>query len=171
VNLFKNNKKKEGNVGEISVVFAGNPNVGKSTLFNTLTGLHRHTGNWSGKTVDTAASKIRGARRYIAIDTPGTYSLLSHSPEEEIARDYICFGDGEITVVVCDSTMLSRSLALAIQIIEARGNVIVALNLTDEAERAGIAIDGARLSGFLGAPVIKTNARRASSAVGFQSCA
>ena len=161
-NIFKRNKKSEEN--GISVLLAGNPNVGKSTVFNSLTGLHRHTGNWAGKTVDSAVSSVYGKRKYSFFDIPGTYSLLSHSREEELARDYICFGGAKISVVVCDATMLMRGLALVLQISEVMDNMVLCLNMSDEAERCGIAIDEKKLSFVLGFPVLKTVARTKSSA-------
>ena len=149
---------------EIRVALAGNPNVGKSTLFNTLTGLSRHTGNWSGKTVDVASASVAcGDKIFTFFDIPGTYSLLSHSKEEEIARDFICFGGSDICVYVCDGTALLRSLPLLLQIKEAIGELIVVLNLTDEGKRRGISVDRERLARLLGSPVLDINAKRKKS--------
>ncbi len=158
-------RKRRGVGGErITVALAGNPNVGKSTLFNSLTGLHRHTGNWTGKTVDTASAAVRhGELELSLVDIPGTYSLISHSAEEEVARNYICFGGADITVVVCDATSLEHCLSLVLQIGEARSRCIVCVNLMDEAERRGIRIDTDELSRRLGVPVVPTVARERRS--------
>lgn len=158
--------KKRGKTEKerLSVALAGNPNVGKSTLFNSLTGMHMHTGNWAGKTVSVATCDVTSGKRiYSVADIPGTYSLLSHSHEEEIARNYICFGGADITVAVCDATSLEHSLGLVLQILEVTDNLIVCVNLIDEAERAGIKIDTEALSGALGVPVVATVARKRST--------
>ncbi len=141
------------------IALAGNPNVGKSTVFNGLTGLRQHTGNWPGKTVSVASGR---AGDYILVDIPGTYSLLAHSAEEEVARDFLCFGDAEGVVIVCDATCLERNLNLVLQTVEiapARPTV-VCVNLMDEAKRKGIAIDLDALSDALGLPVVGVTARR-----------
>lgn len=141
------------------IALAGNPNVGKSTVFNEITGLNQHTGNWPGKTVNNAIGKYtyKGIN-YTLVDIPGTYSLMAHSVEEEIARDFICFGEPDITVVVCDATCLERNLNLVLQTIEISDNVIICLNLIDEAKRKNIKIDLKHLESKLGVPVVPTNA-------------
>ena len=145
----------------VVVALAGNPNVGKSTVFNTLTGMHQHTGNWPGKTVASARG-ICGNGRYELVDTPGAYSLSSRSPEEEIARDFICFGRAETVIVVCDATCIERNLNLVLQTRELGGKVLVCVNLMDEAKKKGIEIDIPKLSEKLGLPVIGITAKNRS---------
>ena len=145
---------------EIVVALAGNPNVGKSTVFNGLTGMNQHTGNWSGKTVSSAYGRCRSEdTRFVMVDIPGTYSLMAHSAEEEVARDFICFGSPDITVVVCDATCLERNLGLVLQVAEVTDNVIVCVNLMDEAKRKGIHVNINELSKKLGVAVVPCVAR------------
>lgn len=142
------------------VALAGNPNVGKSTVFNALTGLKQHTGNWPGKTVARAEGGFEfNGRRYKIVDLPGTYSLLSASVDEEIARDFILFGRPDCTIVVVDATLLERNLNLVLQVLEITDKVMVCLNLIDEAERKGIQVDHRALARQLGVPVVPTAAR------------
>ena len=146
------------------IAVAGNPNVGKSTLFNALTGMHQHTGNWPGKTVTNAQGYCKTKSfSYVLVDIPGTYSLLAHSPEEEVARNFICFGKPDAVVVVCDATCLERSLNLVLQTLEISKKVIVCVNLLDEAKRKGIEINLDALSKKLGVPVVGTVARNKKS--------
>ena len=142
------------------LALAGNPNVGKSTVFNALTGLKQHTGNWPGKTVSNARGTCDyNGRQYELVDLPGCYSLMAHSEEEEIARDYICFAHPDAVIAVCDATCLERNLNLVLQIIEAAEQVIVCVNLMDEAAKKQIHIDIKGLSKELGVPVIGITAR------------
>lgn len=142
------------------IALAGNPNVGKSTVFNELTGMNQHTGNWPGKTVTNAQGKyIHNDKNFILVDIPGTYSLMANSVEEEVARDFICFGGADATVVVTDATCLERNLNLVLQVLEITKNVVVCVNLIDEANRKKIKIDLDELSLQLGVPVVGTSAR------------
>lgn len=143
-----------------TVALAGNPNVGKSTIFNSLTGMHQHTGNWTGKTVANATGEATiKDRNFLFVDIPGTYSIMSNSEEEEIARDYICFGNPDVTLIVVDSTCLERNLNFVFQIMEITKNIIVCVNLLDEAKKKKIKIDLKKLEEILGVPVVGTTAR------------
>ena len=142
------------------IAVAGNPNVGKSTIFNALTGLKQHTGNWPGKTVSNAKGtyKYKG-KEFVLVDLPGTYSLISNSLEEEIARDFICFGKTDATLIIVDATCLERNLNLVLQIKEITSDVVLCVNILDEARKKGIIIDLDELSLQLGVPVVGTSAR------------
>lgn len=143
------------------VALAGNPNVGKSTVFNALTGLRQHTGNWPGKTVTRAEGGFEYAgNRFKLVDLPGTYSLLATSLDEEVARDFILFGQPDVTLVVVDATRLERNLNLVLQVLEITDRMVVCLNLMDEARRHGLQVDARRLARDLGVPVVPTEARR-----------
>jgi ferrous iron transport protein B len=142
------------------VALAGNPNTGKSTIFNALTGLRQHTGNWPGKTVARAEGGFSyGHHRYKLVDLPGTYSLLSTSLDEEVARNFILFGQPDVTIVVVDATRLERNLNLVLQVLEITDRAVVALNLIDEARRHHLSIDERSLARDLGVPVVPTSAR------------
>ncbi len=143
------------------VALAGNPNTGKSTVFNALTGLRQHTGNWPGKTVARAEGGFEYAgRRFKLVDLPGTYSLLSTSTDEQIARDFILFGQPDVTVIVADATRLERNLNLVLQVLEITPRAVVCVNLMDEARRLGLSVDDRQLARDLGVPVVLTAARR-----------
>lgn len=156
---------KKENPQDNVIALAGNPNVGKSTVFNGLTGLKQHTGNWPGKTVTNAQGYCHyKGRGYIMVDLPGCYSLMAHSAEEEVARDFICYGCADCTVVVCDATSLERNLNLVLQTIEITPNVVVCVNLLDEAKRKRINVNLQSLSKRLGVPVVGTSARKKNGA-------
>lgn len=149
---------------DYKITLAGNPNTGKSTIFNSLTGMHQHTGNWTGKTVENAAGVCSYKnKKYLFVDIPGTYSLMADSEEEKIARDYISSGIPDVTVVIIDSTRLERNLNLVYQIMNLTDNVVVCVNLLDEAKKKGIDIDLKLLSVELGVPVVGTIARKKST--------
>ena len=156
-------KRKRNCVGErerpITVALAGNPNVGKSTLFNSLTGMRVHTGNWAGKTVGCESAMSRfGERAVRFVDIPGTYSLAAHSEEERIARDYICFGKADVILVVCDAASLMQILNLLLQITESGRKCVLAMNFIPEAQRLGVRVNIERLRAILGIPVVAVSA-------------
>lgn len=161
---FKDLKNKKG----YTIALAGNPNVGKSTIFNSLTGLHQHTGNWPGKTVANAIGEcLYKNESFLFVDIPGTYSIMSNSEEEEIARDYICFGNPDATVIVVDATCLERNLNLVFQTMEITNNIIVCVNLLDEAKKKKIKIDLDKLSKELGVPVVRNYCKKKENTKSF----
>lgn len=159
--LSSKNSASSDNAFSNVIALAGNPNVGKSSVFNQLTGLHQHTGNWSGKTVDSALGTcVHNKISYTLVDIPGTYSLMAHSPEEEVARDFILFENPNAVIVVCDASCLERNLNLVLQTLEITKKVVVSVNLLDEAKRHDITVDLEKLSQNLGVPVVGTVARQ-----------
>lgn len=153
-----------------TVALAGNPNVGKSTVFNALTGLKQHTGNWPGKTVQNARGHFfHAGKEHMLFDLPGTYSLLANSAEEEIARDFICFSRPDVTVVVADATCLERSLNLVLQVREITKNTVLCVNLMDEAKKKGISVDLDRLGERLRLRAVGASARSGAGIQGLLS--
>ena len=158
-NLIKLGVNMQG--ADFVIAMAGNPNTGKSTVFNALTGLRQHTGNWPGKTVARAEGGFSySGKKYKVVDLPGTYSLLSTSTDEEIARNFILFGQPDVTVIVVDASRLERNLNLVLQVLEITDRAVVCLNLVDEAKRHGLHVNDRLLAKDLGVPVVPTAARQ-----------
>lgn len=152
------------------VALVGNPNVGKSTIFNSLTGMKQHTGNWTGKTVGNCEGHYKfNNDNFTIVDIPGTYSLMSNSEEEEIARNFICFEKHDAVVIVVDATSLERNLNLVFQIMEIISNIIVCVNLLDEAKKKGITIDFKKLSVILGVPVVGTIGKKKKTLINLKN--
>ena len=151
---------KAGEVDHV-VALAGNPNTGKTTVFNALTGLRQHTGNWPGKTIARAEGGFAyGGKRYRIVDLPGTYSLLSATPDEEVARDFLLFGRPSVTTIVADATRLERNLNLVLQVLQITDRAVLCVNLLDEAKAHGVEVDLRGLARDLGIPVVGASARQ-----------